>query len=369
MKLTNKLRSIILIVLSVIITIVVIKIMAGSKPEITNKDSIESIKGVRINNVELSDNRAIIPFSGKVNSFDKIEVFSEVSGVLQNANFKEGVKFSKGSPLIVIESGELRNNLKAQKSNLLTQVSALMGDIAIDFPNEQNSWEKFLASIEVDKSLPDLPEINDKKFKIYISGKQILNTYYSIKSQEERLSKYVINAPFNGIVSQTTVKQGTLIRIGQKIGEFVGTDVFDLETEFSLADKKYVHIGDKVTLSSEDVNKTWEGEVYRINPAVDPNSQMVKAYVKLTGEGLSEGMFMTGEIMGETYKNTTLISRKLVADNKVFVVDNGILKEKEIEVMYVNSDNAIVEGLQNGDKILRDYTKGMYAGMKVTILD
>lgn len=369
MKLTNKLRSIILIVLSVIITIIVIKIMLSSKPEITDKDNLESIKGVRVKTIELSNHKAIVSFSGKVNSYDKIEVFSEVSGVLQNANFKEGIKFSKGSPLIVIESSELRNNLKAQKSNLLTQVSALMGDITFDFPNEQKTWEKFLASIEVDKPLPDLPKITDKKFKIYLSGKQILNTYYSIKSQEERLSKYVINAPFNGIVSQATVKQGTLIRIGQKIGEFVGTDVFDLETEFSLADKKYVNIGDKVTLSSEDINKTWQGEIYRINPSVDPNSQMVKAYVKLTGEGLSEGMFMTGEIMGETYENTTLVNRKLVDDNKVFVVDNGVLKEKEIEVMYTNSSNAIVKGLKNGDKVLTDYTKGMYAGMKVTILD
>ena len=369
MKLTNRLRSIILIALSVIITIVVIKIMLGSKPEIQNKDNLEAIKGVRVNVVELSDNKAIIPFSGKVNSFDKIEVFSEVTGVLQNANFKEGVKFSKGNPLIIIESGELRNNLKAQKSNLLTQVSALMGDIVIDFPSEQKSWEKFLASIEVDKPLPNLPEINDKKFKIYISGKQILNTYYTIKSQEERLSKYVINAPFNGVVSQAAVKQGTLIRVGQKIGEFVGTEVFDLATEVSIADKKYVNIGDEVTLSSEDINKVWKGKVYRINPAVDPSSQMVKAYVKLTGEGLSEGMFMTGNIKGETYQNTTLISRKLVIDNKVFVVENGILKEREINVLFTNSDRAIVGGLKNGDKVLRDYTKGLYSGMKVTILD
>lgn len=340
----------------------------SSEEEVKPKREKVAVKGVQTRTIELTDNRTIVSFSGRVKSFNKIEVFAEVGGILQNANFKEGVMFASGETLISIESSELRNNLKAQKSNLLSQVSTLMGDIAIDFPNEQKTWEYFLNSIEVNKPLPELPEFKNQKFKIYISGKQILNTYFSIQSQQDRLSKYTISAPFNGAVSQVSVKKGTLIRAGQKIGEFLGTDVYDLETEFSLIDKKYVHLGDEVTLTSKDLDLKVSGRIYRINPVVNANSQMVTAYVKLSNPLLREGMFLTGYISGQQHQKSARINRKLITNNKVFVVENSKLVEREVKILSVENDVAVVEGLQEGEKILKHNLNGLYNGMSVTEL-
>ena len=53
--------------------------------------------------------------------------------------------------------------------------------------------------------------------------------YYSIKNIEKRLSKYNITAPFNGVLTEALVTKGTLIRPGQKLGEFIDTSVFEIE--------------------------------------------------------------------------------------------------------------------------------------------
>jgi len=364
MKMNDTLRTIIWILIIVIVTAFGISRIKKMKTEIKPKSKIEAIKNVSTRAVVLGDNKAEVLFSGKIVAFDRIELFAEVNGLFLSQNFKEGNRFAKGQSLVQIESAEIENNLKAQKSNLLSQVSSIMGDLSIDFPEEKNKWSTFLSKINVEKALPPLPEIS-QKLKVYLAGKSILNTYYSILSQEERLKKYAIRAPFNGVVSATNLKQGTLVRAGQKLGEFIGTNVFDLEAEFSLVDKKMVNIGDVVSFSSADLNKTWKGTIYRINPSVNSTSQMVTAYIKLTGSDLKEGMFLQGYIQGETYPNSFVVDRKFITDGHIYTIQSDSLVLKPVQTLSYKGNQAIISGLENGDTVLKELANGLYPGLKV----
>ena len=43
---------------------------------------------------------------------------------------------------------------------------------------------------------------------------------------EATLDKYTIKAPFNVVVTQSNINPGTLVRNGQKLGEFINTYLY-----------------------------------------------------------------------------------------------------------------------------------------------
>lgn len=363
----NQSRKIILILLSIFISALGVFISWKLKPIEERTEVIESHRLVKVSTVELGDHKAEVRFSGKLSAEDKIDVFTEVGGVLLTDNFKQGNTFSKGSVLVQLNATEFSNNLKAVKSQLMTQVAGVMGDLKMDYPSEAKDWEGFLNTIDVHDQLPELPEFKNEKLKRFMAGKGILNTFYSIQGQEDKLSKFCIYAPFNGVLTNTTLKKGTLVRPGQKIGEFINPASFELETEISLSDLQFIQKGSKVNLHSDDLNMSWQGVVSRINSSLDPSSQMVKIFIKAQGRSLKEGMFLHGVASGATFKNATQINRKLIKNGGVYIVENQVITHKKINVLYINQAKAIVTGLANGDQYIADNMKGLYEGMKVSM--
>jgi len=362
------LRTVILVALAIAVTAVGFMIIKSTQ-EVKAVKEVEAVfKGVRVRTVKLEENFAKVKFSGKLRADKKVELFSEVNGVLLSDNFREGISFRKGAVIVQLDASEISNTLKAQKSNLLTQVAAAMGDIKIDYPKEGDNWEAFLNDINVNKALPNLPVIEDQKLKRFIAGKGLLNTYYSIKSQEEKLAKYSLKAPFNGEVVMANVKKGTLVRGGQKLGEFINPAVYELETEVSLSDLEYVKPGYSMQLHSDDLRRDWVGKVTRVNSSIDVNSQMVKVYVVVQGASLKEGMYLYGSAEGTVFKKSFTLNRKLVNNGCVYVVVDGLLVHKKVTVLYVNQATSIVEGLDENDQIVADNMKGLFEGMKVNVI-
>ncbi len=364
---TKNLRTVILIVFAIIATIALSKFIMSFKKEAEDKEQVVFDKLVEVVNVNPSAHHAKISLTGHVAAIDKMELFSEVSGTLINSNFKEGVSFKEGATLVQVNDTEFKNTLKAQKSSFISQVAALIGDISTDFPEHVENWKVFLSNINVNKGLPELPELSDVKLKTYLSGKNLLNSYYAILSKEEKLSKHSISAPFDGVVTLSKVNQGTLIRPGQKLGDFINTSSFEFVTEVSLSDLKFLKIGNEVTLFTEDINKTWNGIVYRINEKIEESSQRIKVYIKMTGEELKEGLYLHGHVESKTFENTVKLGRMQIENSKVFVVENEKLVAKDVIVLSLSDDEAIVNGLKKGDKVVSSSLKGLYNGLPVKI--
>lgn len=363
----NKGRTIVLLIISVLASIGAVRFIMTFKKEAEDIEVIEAKKLVQLEVVKTGQHQAEINLTGQLSAIDKLELFSEVSGVLMNEGFKEGNAFKKGEVLLDLNANEFSNSLKAQKSVFISQVAATMADLRIDFPSDFSQWEQFLNDIDVQSILPELPKIKDVKLKRFLSGKNILNTYYSILSQEEKLAKYHVKAPFNGVVTNSLVNKGALVRIGQKLGEFINPNSLEYETEVSLSDLKFLAIGNTVVLYSSDLNKYWKGKVSRINQKIESGSQRVKVFVLVSGEGLKEGMFLSGSLKSKEFNDSYLIDRMNLQDNSVFLFNNGKAKLKQIEVVHINDNEVIVKGLNNGDSLIVGNLKGVYNNAKVVV--
>lgn len=352
---------------AVILVLIVVgfKFVMSFKKEPTINELVESVRLVKVQKVALKNNELFVPVYGHLKSLDEIELFPEVGGMLESKDFREGETYKKGDVIAYIENDELVNSIKSQKSNLLNQVAKLVTDLKFDFPDAVVDWEKFLDEIKFDVKLPELPAVNDLKLKKYLAGKSIYNTYFSIQSQEERLDKYKILAPFDGVLAEALIKPGTVVRVGQKIGKLINPDHFELEASVSLVSGNKIEVGDVAMLRSNDVEGDWKGKVVRINKTLSESSQNMDVFINVSSSTLYNGMYLLGEITLHAVENSIEINRNLLDKGNIYTVVDGQLTKVKVNVMQINEENAIVTGLNEGDVILAESIKGAYEGLKV----
>jgi multidrug efflux pump subunit AcrA (membrane-fusion protein) len=310
----------------------------------------------------------VITTSGTLKAKDKIDLFSEVQGLLIRGNkeFEEGTFFNRGEIILRINSEEFSANLRAQKSNFYSVLTAMMPDLQLDFPEVYPKWQNYLSNFNMQENLAILPDMNSDKEKYFITGRKVLSSYYSVKNAEARLSKYHIRAPFSGVISSTMVNIGSLIRPGQKTGTLVNTSVYELEVNINTQYSNLLQKGKKVILKNLEHTKDYTGIVSRINPIVDASSQTLKVYITLKDNSLKEGMYLEANLPIKSVENAFEIARKLLVDDtKLFIVNDTLLSLQVVNPIFYNEKTVVVQGLENGQQVVKEPIPGAFEGMVV----
>lgn len=311
-----------------------------------------------------------ISANGNVVAKNKVDIYSEVQGVLQatGKDFKPGVSYKKGQTLLRINSQEFYASIQSQRSTLQNLIASIMPDMRLDYPNSFAKWDNYLKNFNINKALQQLPEPSSDKEKYFITGKNIYTTYYNIKNLEARLGKYNIRAPFSGVLTEALVTNGTLVRAGQKMGEFIDTSVFELPLSVNGSFADVLRVGKKVTLHNLEKTKTWTGKVSRINGKIDQTSQTVQVFIEVKGKDLREGMYLEANVPAKSVSNAVEINRKLLVENKsLYIVNNDVLELVEVLPVHFNENTVVIQGLQNGISLVSKPIAGAYAGMPVKV--
>ena len=336
------------------------------KPKFKKQIKTVFVKGVENNNIPI-----ILSANGNLSAKNKIDIFSEVSGILKHANkaFKAGTSYAKGETLLSINSDEFSASLQSQKSNLFNLITSILPDIRLDYSSEFSKWESYLKSFNINKKVPKLPSFSSDKEKYFISGRQIITSYYNVKNLEVRYSKHQIKAPFSGVLTEALVSPGTLVRVGQKLGEFIDPSIYELEVSINAKFADLLKVGNAVALTNLEKTKKYTGKVVRVNGKVDQVSQTIKAFIDVKHPDLKEGMFLEANLVAKSESDAIEISRKLLVDNKaVYIVKNdSVLSLKMVNPVYFGAEKVILKGLNNDDKILTQPLPGAFDGMIVKI--
>lgn len=331
----------------------------------------KQIKTVFVETIKNKEIPIILSANGNLVAKNKIAIFSEVQGVLKSSKkrFKAGTNYNKGKTLLSINSDEFLASLQSQKSNLNNLITAILPDLRLDYPSEFKKWETYLHSFDMNKSIPKLPKFSSDKERYFISGRGVLTTYYNVKNLEVRLSKYRIKAPFSGILTEALVSPGTLVRVGQKLGEFIDPRVYEMEVSINSEFAELLKIGNSVVLSNLEKTKNYMGKMVRVNGKVEQVSQTIKAFIDVKHPNLKEGMFLEARLVAKSESEVIEIPRKLLVDNKaVYIVQNdSVLRLVSVKPVYFGAEKVIIKGLNNNDKILTQTLPGAFDGMIVKI--
>ena len=152
-------------------------------------------------------------------------------------------------------------------------------------------------------------------------------------------------------------ESGAYINTGGKVARMIQTDMLEMEVPLERFDADWVKVGDKVKVFSEKSNIEKTGIVIRKNQFIDENTQSQGVFIRINNT--QSPRFLVGEYLkayfpGHPVENSMEIPRNIVFNtNEVFVIKDGRLQKKKINIIKINNENTLVfNGLPKGDTLV-----------------
>lgn len=342
------------VTVGIFIVTIFLFMLLPSQPEAGEISGESSARVVNVSTFETGSFPTEIRITGRVASVDRVELFSEVQGVLISGDrpFRTGNRFQEGDVLVRLDNTEAALELASTRSRFQSALSAMLPEIRLDFPDRFETWAAYVEDINPKEPLPQFPEITDRTERFFFSANDIFGQYFSIRSAESRLEKFTIKAPFNGELRMADTFPGTLISPGVKLGEFFG-DTHELESFVSVSDLDFIENGSRVTLKSPALEQELTGRISRIGRSVDPTTQAFPVFVEISSPKLRDGLYLEGRIRGRTLDDVSEIPRNLLTrENTVMVIEDGIATHRNVEPVYFNRETVLVRGLSSSDQVI-----------------
>jgi len=362
-------RKIILFVVGLVVLLVSVYVTYTlyNRPKEIKKANDLTYKPVTVDTVINKTIPVTISTNGIAVATNKFDLFSEVEGVFRYSSktFRAGQRFKKGQILLSINAEEFKANVISARSEFFNVLVSVIPDIKLDFPDEFSAWQSYLNTFDVEKTVKPLPTTS-QQLKYFITGRGIFSSYYNIKNLETRLGKFTIRAPFDGVLSEAVINPGTLVRPGQRLGEFIQPTSYEVEISLQKSVIPFVKENDTVKLKALDNTLTTKGIITRINNQIDQQTQTIQVFVMVEDDGVQEGQYLSAEIEAQTIQNAVEINRSLLKNsNQVFIVKDSLLSYRTVQPIYFYDQKAIVKGLNDGDVIMTSNLSSAYPGMLV----
>ena len=294
------------------------------------------------------DNKLIV--TGSVLANESLELKSEESGKITGLYFKEGKRVKKGELLLQINDEEIRAQLEKEKYN-----QKLNQDI-------ENRQRKLLEKDAISQ-------------EEYDNALNRLNTNTAdLKLLEAQLDKTQITAPFDGVIGLRYISDGAYITPNTVIATLYNISPAKIEFAVPGRYSTQVRPGQKILFTIENDTQDFEGEVYAIEPRIDPTTRTLKirAIAENSKGFLLPGQFVKVGLILSSVSNAILVPTEAVIpdlnNHKVFVMEGGKAKEVKVETgMRTETKLEIISGLKPGDSLITTGILQLRPGMAVQV--
>ena len=288
--------------------------------------------------------------TGSLQANESIQLRSEVSGIVESIHFKEGQKVQKGQLLLNINDDEILAEIEKLKFT-----RKLNEDIS-------DRQQKLLAKEAISK-------------EEYETAMTTLNTTLAdIKVREAQLAKHHIRAPFSGIIGLRSISEGSYLNPADNIVSLYSVN--PIKIDFSVPGKYLADVnpGDKITFTTDSYNETFHGEIYAIEPQIDPQTRSLRLRALCPNDDnkLLPGQFAKITLTLDTYDSALMIPTEAIIPElngkKVFIYKNGIAESRQVETGIRTADKVqITAGLNSGDTVLTSGTLQLNQGTPVEL--
>jgi len=224
-----------------------------------------------------------------------------------------------------------------------------------------------------------LRQAENKKSTLQAGGSSYQNALIKVKdaqtlvdSANQKKSKSIILAPFNGIIIEDFIQVGELASVGAKIVTLTKQENLFLRASL---DEKYtsqVSVGQRAMVYAQGNNDYIEGVVKKILPSADSKKGVIILEIGLLNhpDFLKNDMTVSADIMVKTFENSISISKKYLSGTNgrtVWKVAGKKVEIVEIEILQDIGDKVIINsGLNEGDWVIEP--NSLKAGTKTTVV-
>jgi multidrug efflux pump subunit AcrA (membrane-fusion protein) len=175
-------------------------------------------------------------------------------------------------------------------------------------------------------------------------------------------------APFSGTIRQGELQVGGFVNPGAQVVRIIRTDESELKVAVEVPDIEWIKTGSKAKIYSKDEDRYWTGYISRIGEFVNQNTQSIDVFIEIHNEGdLYDGQYLQVTLKGPELEGVAEIPREAVFDqNKVYVLEDSLLKVKNIEILKINQNSIVYNGLVEGSDLVIEPLLNAFNNMRAT---
>lgn len=332
-------------------------------------DNTENIKVLPIYKVNQVDTVVSSKFVADIQARKNIEIHARIAGLMEKIYVNEGQAVKKGQVLFKLSDAELQIELlKAQATLKTAQADMRMAGVEV----------KQLQAL-FDKKIVADNELEMAKAKFEATEAKVAYAAAEKNAILQQISFTTITAPFDGIIDQIPLKEGSLIQNGSLLTTVSELD--EIYAYFSIPENSYFQMmADNKIDTQESIalilpngaKYNYDGSLETADGEIDKQTGSIQFKAKFKNpDGLIKHGTSGKLIISETKKNALLIPQKSVfsiQDKRyVFIVNKkGVVKMNAIVLDGTLEDSYIVsKGLKVGDIIVKEGTQSLRDGEKI----
>ncbi|MDH3744957.1 MAG: efflux RND transporter periplasmic adaptor subunit [Acidobacteriota bacterium] len=285
---------------------------------------------------------------GTIQADERVEIRSELAGLLEDIRFREGTRVVRGELLVQID------------------------DAAFVAERDRARHRVELARLREarQKDLLDEQLTSQDEYDLIASQLSVLEA--ELRVAEARLEKTQIRAPFSGVVGLRSVSRGAVLTPQIRITTLQKID--SVKLEFSVPENHATRVrpGETVGFRVKGSARRYEGEIYAVEPQVDRETRSLKARARCANPDgdLLPGAFADVELVVREIEDALTVPALAVipelGSKKVFVIENDRAVARLVETgVRTATEVEITRGLAGGDRVIVSAIQRLSSGLPV----
>ena len=302
-----------------------------------------------------------------------------------NPNVRNGGFFERGDILVKIDSRDYAADVRIAEATLADARQAL-AEAEARSQQAREDWERLGNSGEPPDLVLRVPQLEAARARVISAESGLQKTALELERTE-------IRAPFAGRVLRKFVDMGQVVSQNTQLAEIYATDTVEIRLPLRNRDLSFIDLpetfrytdeteqfGGRVAIRSDLAGQaTWEAELVRTEGSIDETARQLHVIAQIddpfaaTTAGqtpLKIGQYVTAIIEGNTVRGALVIpNNSIYQGTYVYIVEDGILWRRDIDIVWQNDDEAIVSsGLVAGDRLVTTALGQVTSGIRVTIV-
>ena len=348
-------------------------------------DNEDKIISVSVQQIVKTDLLETMSFFGTIKAINQVDVYTKVSGRVEELKVKNGDEVKSGDILVVLEHSAIKAQTE-QATASLEAAGAQLKQLQINLANLKKELDRI---IELSK---EGAVSESKKDQIETQYNALLAQKESVEAQVRQLEAVLqqakinlqeanIRASISGIVAQKYVDMGDMVTPQRPVFTIIQVDTVKVtasipETILSRVKSGLTHAA---IIADAYPDKTFDGVVTYVAPSVDQRSRTLEIEIEMNNADriLKAGMFCRVELILDSKKGVIAIPKDLIVydilgntkEYAIYTIQDGLAKKVKVNPgIYSYGLVEIKEGLAPGDTIITSVGPHIFDGCKVSVV-
>lgn len=302
-----------------------------------------------------------------------------------NPNVRDGGFFEEGDVLANIDARDYEADVRIADASLMDARQTL-AEAEARTNQAQEDWARLGNTGEAPDLVLRIPQLKAAQAKI-------ISAESTLQKAELDLERTNIVAPFAGRVLRKLVDLGQVVSPNTQLAEIYATDVVEIRLPLRNRDLPFIDLpesyrytgvtrksGGRVEIRSQlGGDESWEAMLVRTEGAIDEIARQLHVIAQIDDPygrdheyhaPLKIGQYVTARLEGKTLPHALVIPNNTIYQGAyVYIVENEILRRREIEIAWQNDDEAVIgAGLEPGDLLVTTPLGQVTSGIRVTVV-